>query len=99
MLVALTTLPGLCFVLNVEIKVCFVSTKIQSNMFGSLDAHARLNSRREEVQGLSTPGPTAVMANTGDVALFDWSKAVDMHCRGKRFNATEIITCIIDAVP
>lgn len=88
MLVALTTLPGLCFVLNVEIKVCFVSTKIQSNMFGSLDAHARVNSRREEVQGLSTPGPTAVMANTGDVALFDWSKAVDMHCRGKRFNAT-----------
>lgn len=99
MLVALTTLTGLWFVLNVEIKVCFVSTKIQSNIFESLNAHARLNSRREEVQGLSAPGPTAVMANTGDVALSDWSKAVDMHCRGERFNATEIITCIIDAVP
>lgn len=59
--------------------------------------YAGLNSKREELQGLSPPGPTAVMENTWDVALSDWLKVVDMHCRGKRFNATEIIACIIDA--
>lgn len=47
--------------------------------------------------GLSPPGPTAVMANTWDVAPSDWSNAIDMHCRGKRFNATENIACITDA--
>lgn len=34
LLIALTILPGLCFVFLVEIKGYFVLTKIQSNMFG-----------------------------------------------------------------
>lgn len=97
MLVALTTLPGVCFVFLVKIKGSFVSTEIQSNMFGSLNAHVGLKSKREEPQGLSLHGLTAVTANTRDVALSDWSKAVDMQCRRKRCNATEIITCIADA--
>jgi len=71
-----------------EIKGCFVSAKIQSNLSGSFNAHAK----RQELQRLSLPGPTAVMANTWDVALSDLFKAVDLYCRGKRFNAAEIIS-------
>lgn len=97
MLVALRALPGLRFFLLVEVNGCFVSTKMQSNLFGSLNAHAGLNSKREELQGLSPPRLAAVTANTWDVALSDWSKVVDIHCRGKRFNATEIVACIRDA--